>query len=72
MNDALEFDRDLFSIFTVNQMQRLTNRVYDLSKTLSYLYANPTTSTDREYLEKVILMLHQQKSICRFTIDNLI
>lgn len=59
---ALEFDQELFPIFIDHQMQRINNRVYDLSKTLSYLYANPTTSADREYLEKVISMIHQQQS----------
>ena len=80
LNNPSAFDQELFPIFIDSQMQRINNRVYDLSKTLSYLYANPTSSADREYLEKVIAMIHQQHSqycdqrseiFYRFSLDSM-
>lgn len=43
-------------------MQRLLTRVYRLSKAYSYFYSNKLTTSDQEYLQRLILTLYNQQS----------
>jgi hypothetical protein len=62
LDNSFELDYQLFEILISNQMQQLTNRVYRLSKSYSYFYSNSLSINDRDYLEKLILILNNQQS----------
>ncbi|CAF4066459.1 unnamed protein product, partial [Rotaria sp. Silwood2] len=64
LDSSLELNNELYEILISNQMQRLTNRVYRLSTSFSYFYSNSLSINDRNYLQKLILILfNQQNSI---------
>jgi len=60
LDSSIELNNQLIDIFISNQMQRLTNRVYRLSKSFSYFYSNPLSINDRDYLAKLILTHYNQ------------
>jgi len=60
LDSSIELNNQLIDIFISNQMQRLKNRVYRLSKSFSYFYSNPLSTNDRDYLQKLILTLYNQ------------
>ncbi|CAF3399711.1 unnamed protein product [Rotaria socialis] len=62
LDSPLEFNEELYEIFISNQMQRLPNRVYRLSKAFSYFYSNSLSTDDRYYLEKLILTLYNRQN----------
>jgi hypothetical protein len=62
LDSFLEFNNQIYEIFMSNEMKRLTTRVYRLSKSYSYFYSHSLSKNDRDYLEKLLLTLHNQQS----------
>ncbi|CAF1569467.1 unnamed protein product, partial [Rotaria sordida] len=62
LDSSFELNNELYDILISNQMQRLTNRVYRLSKSFSYFYSNSLSIDDRNYLQKLILILYNQQN----------
>lgn len=58
----MEFNPQLYEIFIANDLRRITTPLYRLSKAYSYLYSHPLSISDRDYLEKLLLTLHNQQS----------
>lgn len=67
----MEFNPQLYEIFIANDLRRITTRLYRLSKAYSYLYSQPLSINDRDYLEKLLLTLHNQQSKSPSFIDFL-
>ena len=66
LDSSLELNKQLYEIFISNDIKRLTTRVYRLSKSYSYFYSHPLSIDDRDYLEKLLLTLHNQQSKFQF------
>ena len=62
LDGPLQLNNQLYQILLSVQMQQITTRVYRLSKAYSYFYANPLTSNDRDFLQRLILTLYNQQS----------
>ena len=62
LDGPMEVSHQLAQIFAGNHLQRVTNRVYRLSKAYSYLYANSVSASSRDHLEKLLLILYNRKS----------
>jgi hypothetical protein len=62
LDSSLELSNQFYEILMSNEMKRLTTRVYRLSKSYSYLYSHSLSKNDRDYLEKLLLTLHNQQS----------
>ncbi|CAF0904049.1 unnamed protein product, partial [Adineta ricciae] len=62
LDSSFELNDQLYEIFVQNQLQRLTTRVYRLSKSYSFVYANPLSENDRDYLERRILNIYNQQN----------
>lgn len=66
LNAPLEFNPQLYEILIDNDLKRITTPLYRLSKAYSYLYSHPLSMNDRDYLEKLLLTVHNQQSKISF------
>jgi hypothetical protein len=62
LDGPLQLNNQLYQILISVQMQRLTTRVYRLSKAYSYFYSNVLSTNDQDYLQRLILTLYNQQS----------
>jgi hypothetical protein len=70
LNSPLILNVELTTIFLAHQMERVTRRVYYLSKCHSFFYDNRPSNKDREYLQTWTLLLHKQQSNIIFDNDE--
>ncbi|CAF1196215.1 unnamed protein product, partial [Didymodactylos carnosus] len=62
LDASLLVNSSWINIFRSAQLQRLTMRVYRLAKAFSYFYSNKLSSTDQDYLQRLILTLYNLKA----------
>ena len=62
LDAPLILNNQLYQILLSVQMQRITTRLYRLSKALAYFYQNSLSASDREFLQRLVLTLWNQQS----------
>lgn len=62
LNAPLQLNTQLYQILISVQMQQLTIEVYRLSEAYSYFYSNTLSTSDQDYLQKLVLALYNQQS----------